>query len=324
MSCSNTVTVSKGNTFACTFAWTPGASGPADLLTTTLTSVVEDRAGKTYAIGMLALSGLPLVTSGFWSKDGILHSAWVWEPSKWPFAMASLGALLTAFYMTRQMFYVFFGPSRSHGQHAHESPSVMTIPLVVLAACALLLTLGGTPFWPWFHAYLSGHTAHAGTIGVDVFLTMLLSAVIFGTGVGLGWWFYGRRPIRDAAAPDAIEALKPNWFAVLRDRFYIDELYEMSFIRWNAAFARFCARLEDVVWSGAVHVVTLLTMAAAWFNRFFDEYVINLGFSGSCRGLAGGGGWLARLQSGRVQSYLRALAVAFVLLLVLLMWGGDQ
>lgn len=59
MSCSNTVTISQGNTFACTFAWTPGTSGPANLLTTTLTSTVEDRAGKTYPLTITkALDGL--------------------------------------------------------------------------------------------------------------------------------------------------------------------------------------------------------------------------------------------------------------------------
>ena len=64
MSCSNTVNISQGNTFACTFAWTPGASGPANLLTTTLTSVVEDRAGKTYELTITkAGDGLSFTTA---------------------------------------------------------------------------------------------------------------------------------------------------------------------------------------------------------------------------------------------------------------------
>jgi len=296
----------------------------------------------TYAIGMLALAGFPLVTSGFWSKDEILHSAWLWEPSKWPFALATCGALLTAFYMTRQMFYVFFGESRlwqrddasakpavhGHDEHhateAHESLTVMTLPLGVLAACAILLSLFGTPFWPWFHAYLSGHEPHFSTIGLDVFLTMLLSVAVFGTGVGLGWYFYGRKPITDAAAPDALEQLKQDWFAVLRGKFFIDELYEISFIRWNAAFARFCGWLEQTLWAGAVSAVSLVVLGFSWLNRFFDEFVINLGFSKGCDGLAEGGGWLARLQTGRVQSYLRVLGVAFVVLVLLLIWGGER
>lgn len=64
MSCSNTVTISQGNTFACTFTWTPGATGPANLLTTTLTSTFEDRAGKTYPLDVTtAIDGLSFTVS---------------------------------------------------------------------------------------------------------------------------------------------------------------------------------------------------------------------------------------------------------------------
>ena len=63
----------------------------------------------TYAVGMLALCGFPLFFSGFWSKDAILHAAYGWDVSRVPFYLGSIGALLTAFYMTRQVCYVFFG-----------------------------------------------------------------------------------------------------------------------------------------------------------------------------------------------------------------------
>ena len=66
----------------------------------------------TYAVGMLALAGFPLVFSGFWSKDEILHAAHGWSVSQAPFYLGLFGALLTAFYMTRQVCYVFFGPLR--------------------------------------------------------------------------------------------------------------------------------------------------------------------------------------------------------------------
>src|SRR5215469_16059823 len=62
----------------------------------------------TYAVGMLALSGFPLLFSGFWSKDEILHAAHGWSVSHWPFYLGAAGALLTAFYMTRQVLMVFF------------------------------------------------------------------------------------------------------------------------------------------------------------------------------------------------------------------------
>jgi NADH-quinone oxidoreductase subunit L len=297
---------------------------------------------------MMALAGVPLFFSGFWSKDEILHAAWLWEPSKWPFVLGVCGAFLTAFYMTRQMFYVFFGSSRSSGREsaqtshhddeqgknepthvgcydAHESPQVMTIPLGVLAFCTVFLSLFATPVWPAIHDYLSGHAAHVrSSVEVGVIVTMLLSVAIVGAGLGAGWYFYGRKPITSADAPDELEKLKPDWFAVLRGKFFIDELYEISFIRWNAAFARFCGWLEQTLWTGAVRAVALVVLAASWLNRFFDEFVINLGFSGGCKGIGAGGGWLARLHHGRVQDYLRVLGVAFVVLVLMLIWGGGK
>src|SRR5690606_21758841 len=102
-----------------------------------------------YTFGMLALAGFPLIFSGFWSKDEILHSAWTFAPSKWPFFMGVAGAFLTAFYMSRQMFYVFSGnhrgtthakgepPEEAAAKEPHESPPVMTRPLVVLSVFAV-------------------------------------------------------------------------------------------------------------------------------------------------------------------------------------------
>src|SRR6185369_10780480 len=72
-----------------------------------------------YAIGMMALSGVPLFFSGFWSKDEILHAAWLWQPSKGPFLLGVAGAFLTAFYMTRKVCFVFFGQSRAGVSPAH-------------------------------------------------------------------------------------------------------------------------------------------------------------------------------------------------------------
>ena len=79
----------------------------------------------TYAVGMLALCGFPIFFSGFWTKDGILEAAQHWSVAKGPFYLLVFGALLTAFYMTRQVCYVFFGYWRGH-ETAHESPRVMT------------------------------------------------------------------------------------------------------------------------------------------------------------------------------------------------------
>ena len=149
----------------------------------------------TYAVGMLALSGFPLLFSGFWSKDAILESAQHWHRSKGPFYMLVFGALLTAFYMTRQVSYVFFGKYRGHG-HAHESPRVMTVPLAILAFFAIALGMLGTPAWPWFRAFLrpcSGVRA-AQALASQAFLSLMATSttVVF-LGLFLGWWLYGNK-----------------------------------------------------------------------------------------------------------------------------------
>jgi NADH-quinone oxidoreductase subunit L len=289
----------------------------------------------TYAIGMLALCGFPIFFSGFWSKDEILHSAHLWQVSQVPFYLGILGALLTAFYMTRQVCYVFFGPERLANSHSHEadghgatpqeSPAPMTIPLMLLAAFALLLSLIGTPAWPWFHAFLMGEPA---TVDLSRFFegeilpVMLTSSVIVFLGLGLGWWFYGRKPVADATAPDALERIQPAVFRVFQNRLYVDEFYEATVVRFQAWAARACDFFDRWVWNGAVQFVAYLVLGLSWLSRLTDTSVVNLGFDKGCGGVTVGSRILSRLQSGQAQSYLRILGVAFVILVLVLIWSS--
>jgi NADH-quinone oxidoreductase subunit L len=276
-----------------------------------------------YAIGMMALSGVPIFFSGFWSKDGILDAAQHWGMAKGPFYMLVIGAVLTAFYMTRQMSYVFFGTWRGHG-HAHESPKVMTMPLAILAFFAVTLGAIGTPAWPWFRAFLENRTAgvEMGLLGESEFLGMLAtSCVIVVVGIGFGWLLYGSKSPA-AEEPDAIERALPPVWAVLRDKFYFDELYSVTVIWFYGAWARVADWLDRVVWGGAVTLVTLVFRGGAHLSRLFDMYGVNGGFDKGCEELANGGGLLARVQSGRVQSYLRLLALAVVALAAILIWSS--
>src|SRR6202035_32751 len=84
---------------------------------------------STYAIGMMALSGVPFFFSGGWTKEEILHATSNWPRSHLPHYLMLIGVILTALYMTRQIIYVFFGSRRVASEHAHESPGAMTIPL---------------------------------------------------------------------------------------------------------------------------------------------------------------------------------------------------
>jgi NADH-quinone oxidoreductase subunit L len=313
-----------------------------------------------YAIGMLALAGFPLFFSGFWSKDEILHHAHNWSGSPIPFYLGCAAALLTAFYMTRQVALVFYGkyrggagdhapapahaeapahgrqpsahdhdldPDHNHGHgHGtpHESPAVMTVPLMILAAFAILLGFIGTPAWPWFDGYLTGEAASfdlgklfaSGTVFV-----LLLSSVIAFTGLTLGWILYGQRQRQNAGEKDVLEAAQPTLFKLLHNKYYIDEIYELTVIRFNAFAAWLCDFLDQWIFGGAVLLVSCAAIGGAWVCRRTDEYLINGGFDAACALLRELGGGSSKLHTGRVQTYLRVIGVALVLLILFLIWG---
>src|SRR6516225_5645436 len=95
----------------------------------------------TFPSGMMALSGVPFFFSGGWTKEEILHATAHWPRSHAPYYLMLAGVVLTALYMTRQMIYVFFGNSRRAAEHAHESPRVMTLPLIVLSIGTVFLSV---------------------------------------------------------------------------------------------------------------------------------------------------------------------------------------
>jgi NADH-quinone oxidoreductase subunit L len=275
-----------------------------------------------YSAGMLALAGL-IPFAGFWSKDGILEAGSMWAVSKAPFYMLVAGALLTAFYMTRQMSYVFFGAYRGHG-HAHESPKSMTMPLVILAFFAVTLGAIGTPAWPWFRGFLEGHAVgfELDALHEPALLhLMLTSTIVVLIGLGLGWALYGNKSPR-AEEPDVLERALPWPWAWLRDRLYVDEFYSVTFIAFYGWWAKVCDWLDRRVWGGVVTGAVWLFAQSARMNRFLDANVVDGTFDKGCEELAAGGGLLSRLQSGRVQTYLRVLALAAVVLVGLLIWSS--
>src|ERR1700745_1407919 len=150
----------------------------------------------TYAIGMMALSGVPLFFSGGWTKEEILHATAHWPRSHAPYYLMLVGVVLTALYMTRQMIYVFFGNRRGAADHAHESPRVMTMPLIVLAIGTVFLSVLLTPAWPWLHDYLADESVHFDITHL-VQPMLLISLVLVGTGIALGIWFYRKAGAQD-------------------------------------------------------------------------------------------------------------------------------
>jgi NADH-quinone oxidoreductase subunit L len=200
----------------------------------------------------------------------------------------------------------------------------MTVPLIILAGFDILLGFVGTPAWPWFDGYLTGEKfkfdfsklTESGTLGL-----MLASAAIVFTGLGLGWFLYGKRQRKTVEEKDVLEAAQPFVYKLLENKYYVDELYEATVIRFNAFAAWLCDFADKWIFGGAVLLVKYITVGLAWLYRLTDEYFVNLGFDTGCEALREGGGGLSKLHTGRVQTYLRVIGVALVALIIFLIWG---
>jgi len=271
---------------------------------------------STYAIGMMALSGVPFFFSGGWTKEEILHATSQWPRSHIPYYLMLVGVFLTALYMTRQIIFVFFGNRRAASEHAHESPSVMTIPLIVLAVCAILFSVALTPAWPWLENYLTGHPARFDR-HLLIQPMIIVSLALVGAGVSLGIWMYRR-----AAASDPIQQAQPALFRFLENKMWIDEIYDRTVIALAAIAARFSDWMDRYVWDGLVRGVGAIGHFFARLTTSADERVINAGVDEGTVGAHGFGRLMSRRHSGQIQTYLGAIALGMLALVLLYAWLG--
>ncbi len=268
----------------------------------------------TYAVGMMALSGVPLFFAGAWTKEEILDATSQWPVSRVPHFLMLGGVVLTTLYMTRQMIYVFLGWRRAAAGHAHESPLVMTLPLLVLAVCVVAFSVVLTPAWPWLHRYFSGQSApfnFSQLIQPVLFVALALVAL----GIGLGVLIYRR-----AGERDPMERSLPTLFRFLQNRMWMDELYDWTVL----AFARGAARASDLLdryfWDGIVRGFGALGDSLGSFTRGFDERAINAGVNDAAGAARGLGRLISRRHSGQIQTYLGVVAVAMLALFLLYAW----
>jgi NADH-quinone oxidoreductase subunit L len=268
----------------------------------------------TYAIGMMTLSGVPFFFSGAWTKEEILHATAHWPPSRLPHYLMLAGVVLTALYMTRQMIYVFFGNRPAAAEQAHESPRVMTVPLIVLAVCSVGLSLVLTPAWPWLHDYLRGEQAHfelARLIQPMLFVSLALVA----GGIGLGVLLY-----RNAGPADPLAQTQPTLFRFLENKMWLDELYDHTVL----AVARFAARVSDWMdryfWDGLVYLVGGIGHLFGIISAGVDERGINAGVDEGVTGARGLGRFMSARHTGQIQTYLGAVAIGMLALLLLYAW----
>jgi NADH-quinone oxidoreductase subunit L len=277
---------------------------------------------STYAIGMMALSGVPLFFSGGWTKEEILHVTAHWPISRLPYYLLLIGVVLTALYMTRQIIYVFFGDRRAGSQHAHESPQVMTKPLIALAICAILFSIVLTPAWPWLHGYLTDESAHfsfARLIQPAIFLSL----VLVGAGIALGVWFYRKAGVQDrerAAETDPLEFVQPQLFRFLENKMWIDELYARTVVALSWMSARLSDWMDRNFWDRLVRGFGGIGQLFGIFTASVDERGINAGVDETTVGTRGLGRLLSAAHSGQIQTYLGVIAIGVVALLLFYAW----
>jgi NADH-quinone oxidoreductase subunit L len=231
---------------------------------------------KTFVVASIAIAGIPPL-AGFFSKDAILGHAF--ENNKFLWLLGFITAGMTAFYMFRLVNMTFFGQSRVDHEvehHIHESPSSMTVPLMILAVLSIV---GGWVGWPEslggsdrFSKFLEPVMAKHVEEGAEAaatqaasgasteYLLMLASVLIACGGIWLAYRWYIQHP----EVPDKIAAASPFLYRLIYNKYYVDQLYDAMFVN----------RVKDLA----------LTLGA------FDVTFINgLGVDGS--------GWVTRITS---------------------------
>jgi NADH-quinone oxidoreductase subunit L len=276
----------------------------------------------TYAIGMMALSGVPLFFSGGWTKEEILHVTAHWPASRLPYYFLLIGVVLTALYMTRQIIYVFFGDRRAAAQHAHESPRVMTMPLIALGICAILFSIVLTPAWPWLHDYLTGTAARVELVRL-IQPTLFLSLVLVGAGFALGIWMYRKAGAQDRQRPadtDPLEFAQPQLFRFLENKMWIDELYARTIIAFSWMSARLSDWMDRHFWDRLVRGFGAIGQLLGIFTTSVDERGINAGVDETAVGTRALGRLMSVAHSGQIQTYLSVIAIGALALLLFYAW----
>jgi NADH-quinone oxidoreductase subunit L len=247
----------------------------------------------TFLVGGLAIAGIPGF-SGFFSKDEILWKTFLNSPVLYVIALAAAG--LTAFYIFRMIYLAFYGAPRMDAavmHHLHESPRVMTVPLIVLAVLAIIGGYIGIPHLNQFEAFLEpvfAHgamaEAHQGSFGLELGL-MALSVAVALAGIYLAYQFY----LAKAGAADRLAERLRGLYNLLVHKYYVDEIYEALFVR------------------------PLNWLSEKFFWKILDVKLIDGTVNGAATLFGGIASLLRRWQTGIVQNYAVTLVLGLIIIL---------
>lgn len=241
-----------------------------------------------FAVGAAALAGVPLF-SGFFSKDEILWRAFQHSPILWLVGLVT--ALLTAVYIFRAFFVAFWGKSRLDAKvaaHVHESPAVMTVPMIILAVLAVAGGYIGIPHLSVIEGYLEPvlGTAHAAAAGGTEWILMAVSSLIALGGIALAWYLYVAR----VDVPARLSRQFAPLYTLLSRKYYVDEFYMAA-------------------------IVEPLRRLGSFIADLFDPRVVDGAVNGTAWAAGEAGKGLAGVQNGMVRVYALSIFIGVVLLL---------
>jgi NADH-quinone oxidoreductase subunit L len=274
----------------------------------------------TFFVSVLAIAGFPPF-AGFFSKDEILWLAasnhhW----GVWFFAVC--GAGMTAFYMFRQLYMTFYGEFRGDHhlrEHLHESPPVMTMPLVILALGAVFAgfiglpgVLGGSQFAHWLepviHAHEGAHGSHALEWGL-----MAVSVSVAAFGCFVAYLMYRR----EVFSPEFFVNLAGGYlYRLFNNKWYVDEIYQAVFVNGSLLLANILSAFDKYVVDGIVNGAATVTRFLSWLNGLFDQYIIDGIVNAVADITFWAGNKFRRVQTGNINSYLYGILIAMAVAVI--------
>lgn len=307
----------------------------------------------TYTMGYLALAGI-FPFAGFWSKDEILADAQK-HGHMVVYAVLAVAAFLTAFYMTRQWRTVFFGTYRGekprvfenlerssfghhhdahhghdehghdahggHGHHApkkpHESPWTIVAPLAILAFFAVTAGFANLPFalpgGHWLSHFLGQAAAEFNVMVAGISLVVAL------VGIAAGWFLYADA-FKTAQDTDPLEKRLPG-FAVLNNKYYIDELYALTVRALTYALASLWSWIDRNIFDRILHAIGHITLFISRINYIVDDTLLNDGPDAVGSGTVTTGKGVRQVQTGQAQDYVALIFVGVVVLGLVFFYG---